>query len=560
MMSVKLNLVFMVVIVSIGSSVATVHKAIGPMADCSGAADTIDQVIKDCYSNCLMDAEPSGRSTLSFYKPSQTAKGPRMVECSKVELKQTFTETWTFSTIKGPLNMQYLPVSDDECKDAISKNCPDYECNHREPDNLTAEYHYASDTEVIETTVALKTLPSFVELVGKETMVSPLSSSKQFAWNDEAGKDGFKKYYWHSITAATACPYEEEGMYGCDLYDDKDGGYYLCERGRFVVTKEKGEPLLSSTLCPYLKRSKEGILYRTRDSEVGVSMKHWGRISVGEVKDFTEQDSFLRHKIQQVVTHIDAEICHNQCEILSLESRVTGHEQTLLRVGQKYYLYYHNGSATVCSSLHGCSLASPHIMCGNPPRIGIQCGSAKGYWNPYLGYIVQGGHCSKPDQMEKFEIKIGHHKYVVDDDLMVFINESDYTGVYPVSYNQFMASGVQIRTDNLATIKSSWTSEKMNKEGISKTRDTKANIRTTPNHIGDLAVTGWKSFVNKIESIETLIGNVLIMSACAIAGLLAVRVAIWARRSRRPNMSYNPVALAPARSSPDLSNYRATWI
>ncbi|AJG39190.1 glycoprotein [Wuhan Insect virus 6] len=490
-----------------------IKKSIGPLADCTGSAEPLAKFVKTCHNKCMRDSEPKRSVKAKLHQSN--AVGPNMIECIKIRRQQTFTETWTFSTIRGPVKSKLLPITREECHAAIADNCPDFDCNHRETDELKPEYHYGSDTTVTEVVVSLITMPSIIMYKANDIYLTPLSSDKQFPLRDQFGHDGYKNYLWKQWGPSNKCPFEFVKEYGCDEYRD-DGTYYMCAGGGFSITPTD-DVAINTPTCAGLKVSKEGFVYSLWS--VDPIEETAGRLGITEEKKLEADDDFLRHKIQQITSHLDAEICANQCEILSLEMRLSNRESSLMRIGNEHLLVFSNGTGVACRALSGCRLPDKKLFCGNPPRIGVVCTTMSGLWNPEMSYIDQGDPCYKPDELEFLFVSFGSERYLVDYDLMVSVPLNYSHGVYPTGYASLHMSGVQLDVKTLKELKDPWATSKSGADGISLTSKTSSHIESPHLAIGKAIVDMWDKVTSFVSSVEHAIGLVVI--------ILMVIVAIW---------------------------------
>nr|QGN65751.1 putative G protein [Cytorhabdovirus fragariae] len=504
-------------------SATELEKSVGPVAVCGGGLRPASDIIKSCHQRCVMDPEPGDRATLKLYKVSDNLVGPSVIECAKIKQTQIFTLTWSWSYIKSPITHEMLPVTKGECEDAIKVNCPDKHCNHREPDTLEEEYHYASDTTKTKTTIALLTTPSSLMLDADQTKISPLSSKRFVLAADGAMKEDGKIYLWDSDFKLTSCPYKPVNTYGCDTYQDPDKrNYYVCSGGRFIITAPDTEETAFSGWCGGLRRSKEGFLYeKTRPSE---DSHEFARLSISQQAGAAAGVDYLRHKVQQVATHLDAEICQNQCELFALEARVSSKTSTIARIGLNYYKLFQNNTVAECKTLHGCRMTSPRVYCGNPPRIGVTCTEANGLWDPTSVELGSGGVCLKPDEGEQLIVSLGSDHYVVDESLKIRINSTNHHGIYMTSFSDFHQSDMQWRVVDLDTLKPEWDRQKAAPSGLSRSTETNTTLNTPSFALGKSVLDIWNSVTGEISSVEHILGMMIISCLCLCVALVFYRV------------------------------------
>ncbi|DBA37064.1 TPA_asm: G [Mentha alphacytorhabdovirus 1] len=496
--------------------------SIGPVCECFDEAMPIGDIIKTCYRRCLMDPEPLDRVSVQIHQSMSSSSGPPVVECTKIRQKQTFSKTWTFSTIAGPLTQTTIPVTKEECENAIMENCPSYACNHREPDSIDGEYHYGSDTQVIRDTVSLLTVPSSIMVMSGKLKISPMSTPDLYSDEERYGEHAMTKYLWKESIKDSSCPFEAAATYGCDRYSGSDGNtYYMCAGGRFSITPADKNRPVAAQICPDLYRSEEGFLFKVLP--VSASSDLHSRIYITQTQGMSGDIDYLRHKIQQTATHLDSEICSNQCEILAMESRLNRMNDPILRVGMSYYKMYGNGTATKCKTIHGCRLSEPKIMCGNPPRVGITCATNSGLWDPLKPYTEPSGSCPKPDKVEKLTFSLGSEHYVVDDDLTIMAERNFSHGVYPTSFSDLHQGGIQMKIQDLQRLKNDWVSAK-DYGSFSKTTVSRSNVSSTASDLGESVMGYVEKIPNFFNSVEHAVGTGVIVLASMMFLWLASKI------------------------------------
>ncbi|DBA37056.1 TPA_asm: G [Medicago alphacytorhabdovirus 1] len=521
------------------------EKSVGPVAVCNGGLVPASDVVKNCYHRCLMEPEPSDHASLELYRVKGQVSGPKVIECSKIIQKQTFTLTWTWSYIKSPVSHDIVKVTKEECDEAIRLNCPDGECNHREADNLEEEYHYASDTLKTATTISLLSMPSSVQIDRYNVLISPLSAKKYYNIDDRMAKEDNKMYSWNSDAGIVGCPYEPVNTYGCDMYQDSDKRrYYMCSGGRFVVTASDLDESDIASKCTGIKRSIEGFLYKKVSREAD---KHeHSRLAITATSNMGADIDYLRHKVQQVVTHLDSEICQNQCELLAIEARTSTRESSIVRVGLNYYKLYSNNTVIPCLTLHGCKMSKPRSFCGNPPRIGVTCTENNGLWDPMSIELVRGGVCTKPDETEKLIISLGSDHYVVDDSLKIRINNSRHHGIYMTSFSDYHQSEMQWKISDIDQLKPEWDSQKRGNSGLSKSKDSNTTLHTPSFSIGRSVINAWSSVKSEVSSVEHFIGAACISILCLLAVYMFYKIKLATTK---------PMYVSPTEQSPSTGSW-----
>ncbi|DBA37143.1 TPA_asm: G [Pogostemom alphacytorhabdovirus 2] len=512
-------------VVTHAASQTELEKSVGPVALCGGNLRPASDIIKTCHTKCITNPEPADRATLKLYKIKDNLAGPDVIECAKIRQTQVFTLTWSWSQIKSPITHEMLPVTKGECEDAVKINCPDKHCNHREPDSLEEEYHYASDTRKVKTTISLLTTPSSLLLDGDKTRISPLSAKRFVLAEDGVMKEDGKIYMWDSSFCLASCPYQPVNTYGCDVYQEPDKTrYYVCSGGRFIVTAPDASESTLSGWCGGLHRSKEGFLYeRVTTPE---ESHEYARLAISQQASAAAGVDYLRHKVQHVVAHLDSEICQNQCELFALEARVTRKGSTIARVGLNYYKLYQNNTVAECKTLHGCKMTTPRVYCGNPPRIGVTCTEANGLWDPTSIELTNGGVCLKPDSNERLVVSLGSDHYVVDDSLRIRINTTNHHGIYMTSFSDLHQSDMQWRVVDLDTLRPEWETQKASPSGLSKSTNTDTTLNTPSFALGKSILSLWDSLTGEIKSIENILGTTAISLIGSIVTALLYKLII----------------------------------
>ncbi|QRX38980.1 glycoprotein [Chrysanthemum yellow dwarf virus] len=488
--------------------------SVAPMADCKGAMIDVGEQIRRCYLDCEGPPEPVEGSTIGIHQTE--VEGPMVVECLKVRLTQTFTQTWTFSTIKSEMSRVVLQADIDECKKELSKRCPTYNCRSREPDTLDEEYHYGSTTTKSRDMILLYSSKSALFYNEGQQHISPAGAQSSFLAADKKGIKDKLVFLWDEDVEITSCPYRLVGEYGCDRFKDSEEDFYSCNGGRIAVTPRKGNPDVLSSLCPGLKLSEEGFMYTMTKGEAKSSKT--GRLSINVMSSAAESEdtSYLRHKIQQMAKKLDSDICINQCEILSLEARVSNQTRKLVRSGLDSYLILPNGTAQYCNPLHGCKLPSKIVYCGNPSRISIICSGVTRYWNPLLPFTEPGGECYKPDQVERLTFTMGSTHYEVDAGLKVKVPNHQYHHKYANEFLRYHNSRLNMRVQDLNELKEGWTAAKG--ENVIPYEEGKDSTTIDAPHIsiGSKIVGTMTGIFSSIKTIEAVVGVFVMMGAVGL--------------------------------------------
>ncbi|DBA37019.1 TPA_asm: G [Ficus alphacytorhabdovirus 1] len=487
----------------------TVLKSIAPVADCKGDLVDIGSEIRRCYIQCEGYSEPKKGLSLGIYASS--AKGPDVLECRKLRMEQSFTQTWTFSTISGELRLTQLDITLDECKSARDQNCPAGNCNVREPDSIPPEYHYASTTTVSVDVITLLTAESALWYSRGVEYISPIGSTESFLSSDREKVDNKVAYIWGNVNDQRTCPYDVIGIYGCDEFDEGENLFYSCSGGDITVTPRHPPLELHDKICPGAMVSEEGFIYRLEEAKLDSDKRGRLAIDVSEGTAEAADTTYLRHKVQQVATRLSSDICFTQCELLSLEVRTSNKSEHLVRIGNRHYLYYPNGTAQICLPTHGCKLPENIAMCGSPPRVSIACNGKTRFWNPVLPYITPGGVCHKPDHEEQLEFLLGSSKYNVDKDLTIQLNKTQYHGIYQNEFMRYHNGRLSLKVDELRDLGKKWKAAKEGPVSNSKIEARSKKIDSPHISIGAWVTGAVSGFFSSIHTLESIIGLALIL-------------------------------------------------
>jgi hypothetical protein len=351
-------------------------------------------------------------------------------------------------------------ASESECKKAMNKHCPKYDCDVRPPRQLSEEYSYASEITKEETFISLLSMPSTYLTVGSTLYLMPLSSEDMFDYKKGQGYTTTSRYYWEVGQEMKECPFEEVGSnYGCDFFGKPIAdAHWMCNRGGFSLT-----PLvnLSDALpaCEGIVRSKEGLLYKVTDTTDKLNI--WSqRIGMVGVAYKDAETDWLRAKVNHIMSNMDSDMCLLQCETLSLEARIHRSVNRILKISSNIILLKPDGTGNKCEVAHGCKLTQPHLMCGNPPRVSITCTGAAALWDPREPYAELVGSCDQPSPYEKLTFTAGHHVYEIDNDIMSLLPSGFMHGKTHDLFAIDHSRGMQFEKVDIDQIRASWTSHK----------------------------------------------------------------------------------------------------
>lgn len=454
------------------------NTTVGPYGICGTDHLNVETVLSECYSRCIKPPQPNGGYTVTIHQSDVKNAGPTVVECRKVTLEQIFTKTWLFSTTRTePLITSEL-ASEGECKETIMKNCPSYDCNIREPHSLDEEYHYASDTTVRKTFITAISMPSSLTTNGINMQIIPLGSAEPFNVEAEKGVSGEAMYLWKEKTYDDVCPFTPAAKYGCDYYANVDSDkHFVCAKGGFSLSNGFWLEKIFSN-CKHIMMSKEGVLF-SFDKGDGAQVFSQ-RLDLTDVQYKQEDTESFRNKMNHVLSNMDSDMCMMQCEMLSLEARLKRDTPKMLKIGKSMILLEPNGTGIGCKTAYGCRLSTPHVFCGSPPRIGIECTGQSGYWNPVSPYVMAGGVCQRPKSNETLYMSAGHHTYSVDDDLTILAPSGFLHGRQADLFSRDHMDGLQFSRKDISDLRASWMAAKNDNTKIASETDSNRNI-TAPN-------------------------------------------------------------------------------
>ncbi|UTN00447.1 putative glycoprotein [Hyptis latent virus] len=509
---------------------------IGPVADCRGPLVDLGTEIRLCYAKCEGYPKPNRGVRIRIHHSLGT--GPRIVECRKLKLTQRFTQFWTFSTERGPIVKEHLTPDVAECLSKWQSECKEGDCNLREPDHLEEEYHYASDTDVTAEFVTLYSTDSLLILKNGEERVAPMGADADFPMDTRKVLHSNVVYMWDPNPPLKECPYKVAGEYGCDQYDEGDDTFYTCSKGGMTITPTK-TPDMHPRLCPAVRVSEEGLIYSV---DVAASPKEddYGRVAI-DVPDGTVEaaDSmYLRQKIQILAKTLESDICYTQCEVMSLEVRMSNKTEHLVRVGHNHLLAFENGTALQCQAITGCQLSTPATYCGNPPRLGLVCSQVHRLWEPMTPYLKPDQKCEKPRGVEHLSFSMGTSVYDVDDQLEINVTKTDLANIYHSEFLRYHSGNLNLKTKDLDSLKDGWMKSK---EGKSKSTSSSKTSRTVDSpHIGlgEAALSVFKTMFSVVDSVEEVIGIaviavVAVMTVVLIKNIWGLKRSPTRRRRRR---------------------------
>ncbi|DBA36959.1 TPA_asm: G [Baccharis alphacytorhabdovirus 1] len=417
--------ILMIILTILVIDTAAFNHSIGPLAYCG--MDQLDsrQYVEGCFQRCNRPAAPSSHGTLYIYSEMPEEKGPVVVHCQRVKITQTFTETWTLSQVKGTPILEYSPVSVGECKDKITKECPNYDCNIKAPSELSPEFHFASDTTLEETFISLISMPSSIDFLEENIKITPMTSSLSFVYSKGEGEDENSAYVWNP-KKIDKCPFDSVATVGCDYYSEPTDTL-VCRGSRIAIDSFSKSKELSG-LCKGLNKSASGLLYKWSPGSARRN-EQTGKMFVSPVVQEASELATIREQVSEALAIIDEDVCQVQCEIMEIVSRVNLGKELLLRLGNKYVAFSKTGFARNCTAITSCKISQPSLMCGNPVRIGVSCDGKQYMWNPLKSFVEPSMNCHAVQKSDTFRFSLGNHIYNVDQDIKINASDSDSLGL-----------------------------------------------------------------------------------------------------------------------------------
>ncbi|BAM36034.1 glycoprotein [Persimmon virus A] len=542
--AIAMLLIGLEVSVSDSSSDTFLNSSVGPIAVCGKKSLNIETTLSECFERCRRMPQPTSTAKIGLHQVTAKGLGPRVVECKKVTITQQFVETWTFSTWKSTPTREYSLPSEEECKTVISKKCGTLECDIREPTSLTEDYLYASTNFKKETYISLITMPSSFFTSGVELMIMPLASEDQFSVTRESGESTTARYYWKKVDPLTECPFERVGQqYRCDYFEiDKNDKHWLCNRGGFSLTP-KSEIETVIPVCKGLVQSKEGMIYEILDKSDKLSIWSQRLSSVGTTYKDADTD-WLKEKINHMMSSMDSDLCILQCQILSLEARMYQSSSRVLKIAANIILLRPDGTGEKCETAHGCKLSTPHLMCGDPPRVAITCTGTSAYWDPKEPYALMDGHCSKPGKNEKLTFSARHHTYVIDDDLKSLLPSGFMHRKTHDLFSIDHLKGLQFKQEDIDEIRTSWNAHKTSESSAELT-----DSSVDKDHCGIMIdiITGSKKLLSGVVDYFSYIKYlVYVIVGLIVAGMSIKLMMLFvpSKRVKEPGMRYASVRQA----------------
>ncbi|AYH53272.1 putative G protein [Trifolium pratense virus B] len=402
------------------------NHSVGPLAICSLQMEDARAYAESCYRLCTRDREPSAHGFVDLYSETSQKGGPDVIRCTKVRIEQTFTETWSFSTISSEPTRTMLDVTRAECDNEIKSICPKSNCYVKAPNSLEAEFHYASDTVVSKDYIELMTLPSGLDYLEEHLRITPALGGESYPASDGQAFLGKALLLWDPNFESPACPFTSVQRHGCDRYD-KPADLINCRRSRFVI------PNLTDTVelkghCKGIRRAPSGLLWQWTDvSKSGFPGSKRLALTLPAASE-TGLEA-LRYQVAEALDVIDEDMCQTQCEILDLVLRADRKREVLTRIGGSYMVISKSGYLRRCHPAIGCKLVKPHMFCGGPNRVAVSCSGKVFMWNPQKSYLESDMDCPRHTKDSKLTFTVGSHEYNIDDNLHVALPDKEHFGI-----------------------------------------------------------------------------------------------------------------------------------
>nr|UYZ05897.1 glycoprotein [Lettuce necrotic yellows virus] len=448
------------VLISMGTVQGVFNHSVGPLAVCSPDMEDARAYTENCYRRCSRNKEPSTHGYVWLYSDTAPKGGPVVTRCNKVRVKQVFTETWSFSFIKGTPTRMTLDVTEAECAAAMRSQCPTHNCNIKAPSELPEEYHYASDTEVVQDYLEILSMPSGLDYMEENLRITPSQSKFSFQLTDGKGQEGQYIYFWDTKYDDTKCPFDSFQSHGCDKYDSPLD-LINCRESRFVIPSIANSTTLVGA-CQGLQKSTTGLIYKWDDRPDSIANDS-KRIALTKNDQTAGNVATLRVLVADSLNAMDEDLCHTQCEMLDFILRSDRKREVLTRIGGSYLVVSKTSYIRKCRPLVGCRIVKPHYFCGNPNRVAIICHGKVWYWDPLKSYVDEGMNCERRIAGTKLVFSVGNHEYAIDDGMHVELPEHD---TYGISHDLLASSEDRISKDIVdpTELRNSWQSH-IAKEG-----------------------------------------------------------------------------------------------
>ncbi|UTQ50616.1 MAG: glycoprotein [Taraxacum cytorhabdovirus 1] len=498
--------------------------------------------IEECHTVCNFEPVSQGKAKVTIYKDNSGSKKYTAVMCEKWKLTQTFTQTWTFSTVKGDLVKERIKPSSDECTDLVGYRCPAHNCDYQLPTSLEEEYYYASTNTKTKEFVVLTTVPAIM-LHYDGTFRIQIAHEKEAVRSSDSPWDTGSRVYMWADREAESCPFEAGMVVGCDRWKTGESMNYVCGNGRLAF-EASGSIGISKHCAVGTRMSPEGIIYKEEKGEAATGYNAQ-RIAMVPDNKLSSDSETLRVLTSNSLMHLDSDMCSLGCEMSGLELRVARRQSTLIRTGAGYILLSPKGHGYDCAKAVQCSMVKPYKFCGNPPRIHVMCDGKFYFWDPTQSYILLDNGCHAPSQSENLYIHLGSKKYLIDDDLTIEVHTNETDSVRTVGYA--INKGSLINYEDIPEIKASWVQAKGTQRSSIETNTTKDIDQHSLFNYSWLsplkAVSTWVS--NSINNIERGAVVLIIIIACVY---ISKPIISYILNQRHDVRAFSPVGIRRRRN------------
>ncbi|DAF42446.1 TPA_asm: glycoprotein [Bacopa monnieri virus 1] len=517
MMSIIITLSITILLTSISTHAELKnYHHIAPVAICD-LKKTINayEKLDECIHRCSQAIGYGGSASIMLMQDFSSEPGPSVVVCQKIRMKQSFEETWTFSTIVHTPEITVEIPSKEECDRYINQNCSDYKCQSYTPHSLKEEYAYASVIHKEETYIVASSHHSTLQEIDGKLMVIPMFSESKFEVSAGYGEDEKGKYYWDKSMTLDKCPLSEGLRMGCDIVNLGQGESYICGGGRLAIDKAGSKTMTGA--CKDIKISPGGIVYKLVPREPDDNHYKNQKIGMAGFTALTGDAERARILSQHAMYHVDADLCSLQCEVSGIELRVARRAQTLLRSGDEYMLVSQKGHGYPCSVVTHCRLNHPIRVCGSPDRVSIHCNGRDYYWNPGLNYVTNYDYCSAPYTEEAIHIHIGNTRYNLEDDLHIEVPENDtYTHK---SRSFLLAHASMFKVEDIDKIRTKWIQEKNSGTSYAQLSSSTSNVEQSS--------IGFQGLLSPVKNIFNRLVRILNHAEAAVISLLLTIICMY---------------------------------
>lgn len=485
----------------------TFNHTVMPLAACGGVPIDVMKELASCHLDCLPEDRPIKRTTITLYQDISQSKDLYAVFCQKIEVSAVYTETYTFSTIESETEVKVLDVTEDECRESVRNECPDWNCHITRPSRPKEEYHYASSTTVKETHITLIKTPCSIDMMEEAVHINPAGSDRSFPIDLLYGHVDKGIYFWKPFDELKHCPFSAASDFACDRYvGDKR---IVCKGGKFTLKP----PYVNIGAPCNMFKDHNGILFKFKGSNE-VNLKS-GYVSMSGVKSVAEDIDYVRTMAEISLLNLDSELCQLSCDMAGLEMRVHKRSEHLIRVGSDYVLAYPNNQGIQCKPLFGCHLAQPLHFCSEPTRISLICSGKSYFWDPTKAYVSSYSSCSHTDKADNLTIISGKNRYLITSEGVQIDEMEDKSTMHPGILTQGGAEGIAQVVD-LNEVRADWITYKNQKHTTSTAKNSTSEHTKYNLTWFDPIINAGKKMSEVISKIEVIIVSVISIIAALL--------------------------------------------